>query len=87
MDVDWSLKEDLIVQCPHCQDWIAISEIRCQIFRHGSYKANGEQIPPHTPKVECDRLAEGALINGCGKPFRIVKNENNKNIAVICEYI
>lgn len=85
--MDWSIEQDLLVICPHCQEQILISEINCQIFRHGAYKANGEQIPPHTPKEECDRLAQGGLIFGCGKPFRIVKDEQNKNVVVICDYI
>lgn len=87
MSEDWTLTEDLIVQCPHCQDFVSIKEINCQIFRHGSYKANGEQMPPHTPKAECDRLASAGLIYGCGKPFRVVKNELKENVVVVCEYI
>jgi hypothetical protein len=87
MDTDWTLKEDLVAACPHCGEAVLISQINCQIFRHGAYKANNEQIPPHTSKVECDRLAEGGLIYGCGKPFRVVKNEQNENIVVKCEYI
>lgn len=84
---DWTLQQDLVVSCPHCNEQVLISEINCQIFRHGAYKATGEQIPPHTPKQECDRLALGGLIYGCGKPFRIVKNEKKENVVIICEYI
>lgn len=87
MELNWTLTEDLVVACPHCAAFIAISQINCQIFRHGSYIANGEQIHPHTPKEECDRLAAGGLIYGCGKPFRIVKDGDNQNVVVICGYI
>lgn len=87
MELDWKLSEDLVVHCPHCQAPVLISEINCQIFRHAYYKANNEQIPPHTSQQECERLARGDLIYGCGKPFRIVKNEKNENVAVVCEYI
>lgn len=81
------LIQDLVMQCPHCQDYVLISAINCQIFRHASYKANDEQIPPHTSQTECERLANGGLIYGCGKPFRIIKDENSNLIAVICGYI
>jgi hypothetical protein len=82
-----------IIQCPHCQQYIVILELNCKIFRHGTYKTTGEQIPPHSPKDICDKLVETDQIYGCGKPFRIVilENENNeeKNQWLIekCEYI
>ncbi len=31
------------------------------IFRHGVLKTTGQQVPPHTAKAECDRLAEQKL--------------------------
>ena len=43
---------------------------------------NGEQIPPHLPKNECDRLATDQLIYGCGRPFRLEGGQ-----AVICDYV
>ena len=87
MELNWTLTQDLVVACPHCYDTILISAINCQIFRHGAYKANNEQIPPHTSQAECERLAGGDLIYGCGKPFRIVKNEINENVVTVCGYI
>ena len=83
----FEITEDLLVECPNCAMLILISKINCQIFRHGSYKINGEQIPPHTSQAECEALVASQSIYGCGKPFRIVKNENNENIAVLCGYI
>jgi hypothetical protein len=73
---------NLIIKCPHCNDWVIIEEINCKIFRHGVYKSNFSQINPHLRKEECDDLIEKNSILGCGKPFKI---ENS--IAVICEYI
>lgn len=80
-------QENFVIICPQCEEPVWIEKINCQIFRHAAYKVNGEQIPPHTPQAECERLVAGEAIYGCGKPFRIVKNEQNENIAVICEYI
>ena len=74
------------VQCPHCEDFIEINQINCAIFRHGTLKSNGHQIPPHLPKVQCDDLIKQNLIFGCGKPFR-VNIEDGKLIAIICDYV
>jgi hypothetical protein len=55
-------------------------------------KHNGTQIDPHSSKDLCDYYIEKQLIFGCGKPFQIIPNENSKNnddkfITVICDYI
>jgi hypothetical protein len=71
-----------IINCPHCHEYIEIVEINCSIFRHGVYKTNYQQINPHLPKAECDRLQQNDLIFGCGKPFIIRENK-----AEICDYI
>ena len=88
----------ILIMCPHCSQLIEIVELNCCIFRCGIYQHNGEQIPPHLPKIECDRLVENRSIYGCGKPFRIEKIEfdlesnlefesEQKYIAIICDYI
>jgi hypothetical protein len=45
-----------------------------------------QQMNPHTPKEECDRLAATNEIIGCGKPFQAVE-QNGDWIVVICDYI
>ena len=80
-----------LVTCPHCQQLIEIVELNCQIFRCGIYKHNGEQISPHLPKIECDRLMESNAMYGCGKPFRVnsMVTEVLERIMVaeICDYL
>lgn len=70
--------------CPHCGGGIRVqeNEICCQIFRHAQYKNNGQQIPPHSSKVECDRLIQENLVHGCAKPFRFTGTT-----IEICDYI
>ena len=74
--------------CPHCQGSILVlhGELNCRIFRHGVYRATSEPIPPHSIKAECDRLVQENLIEGCGKPFRIVESPSGL-VAGACEYI
>jgi len=83
---------NLVVECPHCKDPILIEKLNCCIFRHGILKENGKQINPHAPKDLCDFYVKKDLILGCGKPFQVIKNENSKNnddkfIAIICDYV
>ena len=73
------------VECPHCNGTVLIEQLNCCIFRHGIIKSTMQQINPHAPKIECDRLVEFNQILGCGKPFRVIKQD--KYVAVICDYI
>jgi len=74
------------VICPHCEQYVIILEINCAIFRHAVLRENFQQINPHADKQTCDYLSSNKLIYGCGKPFKIVV-ENNKFIAIKCDYI
>ena len=62
-------------------------ELKCHIFRHGVLKESGTQMNPHETKAECDRLVALGLIFGCGKPFRVIYQEDRTAIAVTCDYI
>ena len=79
-------KEEPILKCPHCDEYIIIEKLNCGIFRHGQLISNGKQIEPHTPKNICDYYILNNLIYGCGKPFRILLIDN-KFVIEICEYI
>ena len=78
----------VIISCPHCEVPIMVlkKEFNCKIFRHGVYKKTYEQIDPHLPKVECDRLKANDLIIGCGKPFMLVDTTTGTK-AVKCDYV
>jgi hypothetical protein len=56
------------------------------ILRHGNYINNMQPIHPHLNKNDCDKLVDNNLIYGCGKPLRIIK-DNNAFIVEICDYI
>ena len=77
---------NFIVICPHCKDVVIVEQINCAIFRHGILKTDYSQMHPHLPKFKCDELIAGNMIYGCGKPFKIIK-QNDKFIAIICDYI
>ena len=77
---------EIIVSCPHCQEYIVIEKLNCGIFRHGIFKHDKTQIPPHSDKKLCDSYVEQNMIYGCGRPFQILI-ENNKINVIICDYI
>lgn len=74
------------IKCPHCEEYVIIEQINCAIFRHGVFKSGMIQINPHLSKLDCDNLVENNLIYGCGKPFRLVK-ENDVWVGIKCDYI
>jgi hypothetical protein len=78
---------ELIVDCPHCKEFVVIEKLNCHIFRHGVIKETGKQMEPHAPKNVCDELVANNQIFGCGKPFKVVKKEDGTYISEICDYI
>jgi DNA-directed RNA polymerase subunit RPC12/RpoP len=80
------IQKDIIVECPHCKDFIIIEKLNCCIFRHGIFKNTLKQIEPHAPKEVCDYLSKEKLIIGCGKPFKIIQKDNSF-FTEICDYI
>lgn len=80
------IKDQPVLMCPHCNEFIIISQLNCGIFRHGVFKNSGKQVNPHASKTECDEYANQGLIYGCGKPFRITL-VNNAFELTCCDYI
>lgn len=80
------IKDQPVLLCPHCNEFIIIAQLNCGIFRHGVFKNSGKQVHPHASKAECDEYAQQGLIYGCGKPFCITLNNNNFEITC-CDYI
>ena len=78
--------EEPILICPNCNVYVIIKKINCAIFRHGYFKNNNNQIDPHASKELCDYYIRENLIYGCGKPFKLIINDN-KLESVICDYI
>ena len=75
------------VDCPHCGFLVEILEVNCAIFRHGVYKSNGQQIPPHASRELCEDLIKRETIYGCGGPFQLVKDDKGEYHPKKCDYI
>jgi hypothetical protein len=89
---------NVVVICPHCQEYVLLEKLNCCIFRHGTEIISGKQIDSHATKEQCEYYINNKLIYGCGKPFKVVKNDcslnddnksinEQKYIAIICDYI
>jgi hypothetical protein len=70
--------------CPHCHVTVQVAAdaLNCGVFRCGLVKASGQQVPPHAPLAECDRLRADRLIWGCAKPFRF-----DGTTVAKCDYV
>ncbi len=77
---------EIFLHCPHCNGIIEITELNCGIFRHGIYKDSNEQMNPHSSKEICENAIITNKIYGCGKPFRVVSNNETYN-AIKCDFI
>ena len=76
----------IIVQCPHCDDFVLIEKLNCCIFRHGVFIKSNKQIDPHATKELCDYYINAKKIYGCGKPYQIII-QDEKYLAIKCDYI
>lgn len=84
-----AIDTDIFLQCPSCGDIFMTTEktINCSIYRHAIFKNNMQQLNPHASKEECDRVIKENLVFGCAKPFKVIKNNENKYETVVCDYI
>jgi hypothetical protein len=89
MAANQELTRDIVVSCHHCVTPVLIEKLNCCIFRHGILMVSGQQMNPHETKEVCDFFVANNMIYGCGKPFKIIENENKRGefVAVKCEYI
>lgn len=76
----------IILNCIHCNELVIIEQINCAIFRHAVFKNNFIQINPHESKENCEKYIKNDLIYGCGKPFKII-TDNETYKLIECDYI
>jgi len=78
------MEDYYIINCPWCLGSVQIikNQLNCCIFRHGTYKHNGEPMNPHASQQECEDLIQKKEIYGCGKPYRF-----DGQTIQICDYI
>lgn len=85
-------ERDIYGTCAHCGGNIVVAsaDIACKIFRHATYRADGQPIPAHATKNECDKLVAAGLIWGCGGPLRLTDStigDNTSYLFIPCDYL
>ena len=86
MEIDNDL---LIYECPNCELFIEtrMEDVCCGIFRHGVFKCNYQQIPPHADEQSIKHIKDNDQIYGCGLPYQITKDKDDIFQANKCGYI
>ena len=70
----------MLIQCPHCQQFVLIEDIGCGIFFHAVMK-DMKQLNSLTSKEQGDYLKYNDLIFGCAGQFRIIGPEVVKSFV------
>ncbi len=82
------MSTDLYITCPHCDGIFIVksSDVNCRIFRHFVFKNTFQQLDPHAPKAECDRVVQEELGWGCAKPIELQPDGVGGWIPTKCSY-
>lgn len=82
---------DYVFTCPNCNIPFVVRarDFNCRILRHAVYKTTLQPIPPHSTKIECERLISEGSIYGCACPLKIIDSLSGVQSfdVVICDYI
>lgn len=71
----------MLIQCPHCQQFVLIEDIGCGIFSHSVMKDTMKQLNSLASKEYCDYLKYNDLLFGCAGQFRIIGTEVVKSFV------
>ena len=69
------------INCPHCNEIIYITKVKCGLFLHAVNKQNMKALNPHSKKYQIDKLKNSGMMLGCGGKFSIIMN-NGELISV-----
>jgi hypothetical protein len=67
---------DFYISCPHCDDIVYITKVKCTLFLHAYNAETNKALNPHTKWFKVDKLRRDGKLLGCGGRFKIIKNIN-----------
>ena len=70
---------DFYISCPHCDDIIYITMIKCGLFIHAYNTKTKKAVNPHSKWYQVDKIRQSGNIMGCGGRFKL----NNNNGIII----
>ena len=82
------MEQFIVFVCPHCSGEFSVhaAELNCRIVRHFVFK-DFQQLNPHAPKEECERVVREELGYGCAGPVELFSGDDGQWSARICGYI
>lgn len=72
---------DFYINCPHCDDIIYITKIKCAMFLHAVDKTTMKQLSPHSKWYQVDKLKRDGNMVGCGERFWLQTDHNGTIIS------
>ena len=66
---------DFYIECPHCDDIVYITNVKCALFLHAYNNKTGKALNPHSKWYYIDKIKRDGNLLGCGGRFKL-KMEN-----------
>lgn len=67
---------DFYVNCPHCDEIVYITKVKCAMFLHAANKNTYKTLNAHSKWYEIDKLKRHGLLLGCGNRFWVKIDES-----------
>lgn len=65
------------ITCPHCDDIVYITKVKCAVFLHAYNTETNEQLNPHMEWFNVDKIRRSGKLGGCGGRFKIVMDDTH----------
>lgn len=62
---------DFYIACPHCDDIVYITKVRCALILHAYNSKTGNALNPHSKWYTIDKIKRQGHLIGCGGKFKI----------------
>lgn len=72
---------DFYITCPHCDDIVYITKVKCALFLHAYNSETGKALNPHSKWYYIDKIKRQGNMLGCGGRFKL-KMENGAIISI-----
>lgn len=67
---------DFYVACPHCDDVVYITKVKCSLFLHAYNTKTKKALNPHSKWFDVDKVRRSGNMLGCGGRFKLKISEN-----------
>lgn len=76
---------DFYIACPHCDDIVYITKVKCALFLHAYNSETGKALNPHSKWYYIDKIKRQGHMLGCGGRFKIkIEGGTITSIPISC---